>query len=75
MTSAEKLIYIADDNKDCGELYYAILKEQHYEVELFCNGETLLEGIKRAVPDMIIMDTLTPACNHIDVNKFYLYYS
>lgn len=58
-----KSIYIIDDSQSTLEILRKVLKNQGYEVEVFLDALTAIERIKKAIPDLIIMDVSMPAMN------------
>lgn len=55
-----KLIYVADDEKNIQELIMMFLKKEGYEVDTFSDGESLLHTFKKIPADMIILDIMMP---------------
>lgn len=56
----QKLIYIADDEVKIQELIKMFLKKEGYEVEVFSDGNSLLEAFIKKKPDMLLLDIMMP---------------
>lgn len=56
----QKLIYIADDEVKIQELIKMFLKKEGFEVELFSDGNSLLEAFMKRKPDMLLLDIMMP---------------
>lgn len=55
-----KLIYVVDDEKNIRELIKSYLIKEGYDVEIFSDGESLLERFVKKPADMLIMDIMMP---------------
>lgn len=55
-----KLIYIADDEIKIQELIKMFLKKEGYSVEVFCDGNQLLNAFKEKPADMLLLDIMMP---------------
>ena len=56
----EKLIYIADDDKNIRELLQTFLESDGYEVRSFSTGDELLAEFSRYPSDLVILDVMMP---------------
>ena len=63
----EKVIYIADDEKNIRELVKCFLENQGYEVETFSNGDDLFKRYKEKNADMIILDVIMPGTDGVEI--------
>ena len=61
-----KKITVIEDNQDNRILVRAILDER-YEVEEYETGPAALEGLKKSVPDLILLDISLPGLDGIQV--------
>lgn len=55
-----KLIYVADDDKNIRDLIAGFLRNDGFEVEVFENGDALLEAFTSRPADMLILDIMMP---------------
>lgn len=62
-----KLIYAADDELNIRELIKSFLQEEGYEVELFENGDDLLDRFKEKPSDMVILDVMMPGTDGLSI--------
>lgn len=56
----EKLIYIADDDKNIRELIARFLRSEGFGAEVFETGDLLLEAFVSRPSDMVILDIMMP---------------
>lgn len=56
----KKLIYVADDEIKIQDLIRMFLQKEGFEVEVFSDGETLLNRFKERKADMLILDIMMP---------------
>lgn len=56
----KKLIYIADDEIRIQELIKMFLEKEGYDVQVFSDGETLLNAFMKRPSDMLILDIMMP---------------
>ena len=56
----QKLIYIADDEKNIRNLVKAFLEKEGYTVEAFENGDLLLDAFAIKQCDLVILDIMMP---------------
>lgn len=54
------LVYIADDEPNIRKLASLALKDAGFETQEFSDGVTLLAGVRRRVPDAIVLDWMMP---------------
>jgi two-component system, response regulator, stage 0 sporulation protein F len=60
-------ILIVEDDLNQRELYEQELKDEGYNVSLAENGEQALDSLKRARPDLIILDICMPGMDGIEL--------
>lgn len=56
----KKLIYIADDEIKIQDLMRMFLQKEGYEIEVFSDGEALLNRFREKSSDMLILDIMMP---------------
>ncbi|WP_315071763.1 response regulator transcription factor [uncultured Clostridium sp.] len=56
----KKLIYIADDEINICNIIKSFLIKDGFEVEIFPDGNTLLEAFNRRQADMLVLDIMMP---------------
>ncbi len=61
-----KKIALVEDNPD-NALLIKVLLGDTYEVELYCDGFSALEGLQKSVPDLILLDISLPRMDGIQV--------
>jgi two-component system alkaline phosphatase synthesis response regulator PhoP len=54
------LVYVVDDDANVRKLIAVALKENGFEVHEFASGEDLLDGVRRKLPDLVILDWIMP---------------
>ncbi len=54
----KKKIYVIDDEKDIQDILKINLSAQNLDVSAFSSGEEALLGLKKTVPDLIILDIM-----------------
>ncbi|MCL2399107.1 MAG: response regulator transcription factor [Defluviitaleaceae bacterium] len=59
----QKIIYIADDEKDIREAIKTFLENAGYIVCAFENGDLLLEEFNEKPSDLVILDVMMPGSN------------
>lgn len=59
----QKIIYIADDEKDIREAIKTFLENAGYTVYAFENGDLLLEAFNEKPSDLVILDVMMPGSN------------
>ncbi len=65
----EKLVYVVDDEEDIRELVSVNLKKYGFKTREYGDGNSLLRGISKAIPDLIILDIMMPGIDGIEVLK------
>jgi len=55
-----KLIYCVEDEKNIRELVVYALNSSDFRAEGFGDGEAFREGIKKAMPDLVLLDIMLP---------------
>lgn len=63
----EKLIYIADDEENIQNIIKIFLKKEGYDVHAFSDGSLLLEDFKKKPADMLILDTMMPNMDGLEL--------
>lgn len=65
-------IYIVEDDSLIAELYARYFRSQEIEVEVFEDGERVIEHLKgtEKLPDAILLDLMLPRVNGIDILQF-----
>ncbi|MEO0083782.1 MAG: response regulator transcription factor [candidate division WOR-3 bacterium] len=64
-----KLIAVVDDEQDIVDLITHHLEKEHFKVEAFYDGESILEYTKKHKPDLIILDLMLPGIDGLEVCK------
>jgi len=59
----QKMIYIADDEKDIREVIKTFLENAGYDVCAFENGDSLIETFYEKPSDLVILDVMMPGSN------------
>ncbi len=62
-----KLIYAADDEANIRELIKMFLEDAGYKVQIFSNGDSLLEMFTEVPADMVILDVMMPGRDGIEI--------
>ncbi len=55
-----KLIYCVEDEKNIRELVVYALNSSDFRAEGFEDGEAFREGVKKAMPDLVLLDIMLP---------------
>ena len=55
-----KLIYCVEDEKNIRELVVYALNSSDFRAEGFEDGETFRDGMKKAMPDLVLLDIIMP---------------
>ncbi len=58
---AKKRILVVDDHEDNVEVLRARLESRGYDVEGVMGGQEALDAVARRVPDMILLDVISPS--------------
>ena len=66
-TPAESFILVVDDDADAREIMMAILEMSGYRVETATNGREALEAMRRARPQLLILDLMMPEMDGFEV--------
>tara|TARA_B000000557_G_scaffold48051_1_gene36546 strand:- start:1543 stop:2232 length:690 start_codon:yes stop_codon:yes gene_type:complete len=64
-----KLIAIAEDEKDLSEILSINLNQEGYKTKIFANGIELLNFCKSVIPDLILLDIMMPKLDGIETCK------
>ncbi|NSW98160.1 response regulator transcription factor [bacterium] len=65
----DKLIAIAEDEKDLAEILSINLNNEGYKTKIFSNGLDLLKFCELIIPDLIILDIMMPNLDGIETCK------
>ena len=60
-------VLVVDDNEDNIRIVSAILLGRGFEVRIARDGKGALEAVKRAAPDVILLDIMMPGMDGIEV--------
>ncbi len=66
---AQKMIYIADDEKNIREAIKTFLEKEGFAVTAFENGDALFDLFKEKPSDLIILDVMMPGTNGFIICK------
>ncbi|MCL1877626.1 MAG: response regulator transcription factor [Defluviitaleaceae bacterium] len=58
-----KLIYVADDEKNIRNLVRAFFEKEGWSVEVFDNGDLLLDAFLKKASDLVVLDIMMPGSN------------
>lgn len=64
-----KLIYVVDDEDNIRDLIFKYLIKEGYRVETFESGESVINGIIKEEPDMMILDIMMPGIDGFEVTR------
>lgn len=64
-----KLIYVVDDEDNIRDLISKYLIKEGYRVETFESGESVINGIIKEEPDMMILDIMMPGIDGFEVTR------
>ncbi len=64
-----RIIAVVDDEEDIVDLITHHLEKEHFKVEVFYDGESILEYVKKNKPDLIILDLMLPGVDGLEVCK------
>ena len=62
-------ILIADDDPMIRDMACRALESGSYEVQAVSNGETCLAAAMREQPDLLLLDTLLPDCDSLEIAR------
>lgn len=60
-------VLVVDDNEDNIRIVSTILLARGFEVRIARDGKDALEAVKRALPDVILLDVMMPGMDGIEV--------
>src|SRR5690606_324309 len=66
MSAAKQKILVVDDEPDIVELIAYNLKREGYQVYTASNGQEAVSTAKRIMPDLVILDVMTPKMDGIE---------
>jgi DNA-binding response OmpR family regulator len=58
VTMMQKIIYLADDEKNIRDLISSFLEKEGYKVMAFSNGDSLMQEFMKSPSDMVILDIM-----------------
>lgn len=64
---SKKLIYIVEDEKHIQELIEFNLKENGYDVQVYDNGEQMLNDCSSVKPNLFILDIMLPGIDGLEI--------
>lgn len=64
-----KLIYCVEDEKNIRELVVYALNSSDFRAEGFEDGEAFREGIRKAMPDLVLLDIMLPGEDGLSILK------
>lgn len=65
----KKLIYIVDDEPDILELVSITLNQDNFATQEFESGKSFWGGIRKQIPDLIVLDLMLPDSNGFEICK------
>ena len=60
-------ICVVEDERDMASLVAHNLEKERFEAQVFHDGESFLESLNEAVPDLVILDLMLPKVGGLDV--------
>jgi DNA-binding NtrC family response regulator len=60
-------VLIVDDDEDLLEMFEIILRKAGFYVEVADNGQTGIQKMTEAMPDVVVLDLMMPDCSGFDV--------
>lgn len=67
MSVEQKLIYIADDERNILNIISSFLEKEGYLVETFTDGQSLVEAFHRREADLLVIDIMMPGLDGYEV--------
>lgn len=70
-----KSIYILEDNLEILEVISLVLSQENFEITGYRSASDFVEGLKRAVPDLCLLDVMLPdghglnICDHLKLDQ------
>ncbi len=64
-----KLVFVVDDDENIRNILKGYLEQAGFKVQLFADGEGLLEVMNQRPPDLIVLDIMLPGMNGIELCK------
>lgn len=65
-------IAVVDDDKNIANLLASYLRRGHYEVDLFYDGISLYQYLKKEKPDLILLDVMLPGINGFELKEKHI---
>lgn len=62
-----KKVFIVEDDEDISELLRFNLTQEGYDVASYYSGDGAVEEIRRAMPDLILLDLMLPGLSGLDI--------
>ena len=66
-TSPERLVVVADDERDIADMLTLNLVLEGYRVETVYDGGAALEAVRTLEPDFVLLDVMMPVMDGLDV--------
>ena len=74
-SNKSNLVFVVDDCSLYRDFIRIVLEYEGYRVSVFKNGDSILETLRKAIPDMIISDIEMPEMDgfalHAEIQKHY----
>jgi twitching motility two-component system response regulator PilH len=67
MGTEPQRILVVDDSEEVREFFHAVLELAGYRVQTADNGEDALAKVKRARPDLIVLDVVMPGMDGLEL--------
>ena len=64
------LAFVIEDDKNLSFAYAEAIEDAGFQAEIFRDGSEGLENLKKATPEMIILDLNLPGVHGLDILKF-----
>ncbi|HSV30985.1 MAG TPA: response regulator transcription factor [Atribacteraceae bacterium] len=64
------VVFIVEDEKDVAGFVKYFLDKEGYAVQHFLSGESFLEAVSKAYPDLVILDLMLPGVQGVDVCRY-----
>ena len=66
-SSSERLVVVADDERDIADLLTLNLTLEGYRVETVYDGGAALDAVRSLEPDFVVLDVMMPVLDGLDV--------
>ena len=64
--SAPRTVFVVDDQESILTAVASVLGDESYLVETFASAEALAVGLRRSVPDLILLDIWLPGIDGLE---------